>query len=53
MCLVPTSPSVLILMHNTAPQNLNELHFKLLHDPPVFGKTLFKGLVSGAVTEAE
>lgn len=53
MCLVPTSSSGLILTYNTAPQNLNELHFKLLHDPLVFVKPWFKGLVSGAVTKVE
>lgn len=53
MCLVPTSSSVLILTYNTAPQNLNELHFKLLHDPLVFVKPWFKGLVSGAVPKVE
>lgn len=53
MCLAPTSRSVLILTYNTALQNLNELHFKLLHDPLVFVKPCFKGLVSGAVTKVE
>lgn len=50
MCLVPTSPSGLILMYKTATHNLNELSFKLLHHTPIFVRPLFKGLVSGAVT---